>query len=452
MSCTQPDRTFPETKGAGSRWREDYHNKRLSAEEAASLVVSGDRVYLGGGSGIPSAFAAALGKRAPELKGVTIYQGLAMGLYEYMKPENRESFHIETMFVGPMERVCMEWGVAQYKPMHLSEIPEAGLRARCNRVAFVATPPDENGYMNRSCFGAFLPNREVLHNAETVIVEVNRETPWLNGDDFKIHVSQVDHIIENDSPLFELPEIPITDIERKIAPFVADLVPDGACIQIGIGGLANAIGHLLMDKKDLGMHAEMVTPAIRKLVEAGVVNGSRKNFCPNRVVAAFAIGTHELYRYLDRNEKFLFREIGWVNNPDTIGSNDNVVSINNALMVDLTGQAASESIGTRQYSGTGGQVDFVRGARKSRGGKSIIALESTYRDREGNIKSKILSSHPEGTVVSTSRNDVEYIVTEYGVANVRLESISNRVKALIGIAHPDFREKLRSEAKRNGWI
>jgi 4-hydroxybutyrate CoA-transferase len=193
------------SKRSFKTWQEEYRAKLTSAEEAAKIVQSGEHIFFGGGTGIPSAFAQALGKRAHELKDVMISEGFAMGLFDYMKPENKESFHIETMFVGPMERVCMEWGVAQYKPMHLSDIPAAATYAAHRRVAFVATPPDENGYMNRSCFGSFLPNEECVKPAETIIVEINRNAPWLNSDDFKIHVSDVDFIIENDFPMFELP-------------------------------------------------------------------------------------------------------------------------------------------------------------------------------------------------------------------------------------------------------
>ena len=435
-----------------STWQEEFEAKFCTPEEAARVIRSNDRVFLGGGTGIPAAFAAAMGARAAELRNVAIYEGYAMGLYDYMKPENRESFHIESMFVGPMERVCMEWGVAQYKPMHLSDIPAAAEKAKCNRVAFVATPPDENGYMNRSCFGSFLPNRECIEPAGDIIVEINRNTPWLESEDFRIHVSQVDYIIENNAPLFELPEIPITDVEKRMAVYIADLIPDGSTIQLGFGGLANAIGHLLYQKNDLGMHSEVVTTSVMELVRAGVINGSRKNFLPGKVVTAFAVGTKEFYDYLDHNENFIFNEVGWVNNPDIIAENDNLISINNALMMDLTGQTASESIGTKQYSGTGGQVNFVHGARKSRGGRSIMALASTYTDKQGKMQSKIKSLLPQGTVVTTSRNDIEYVVTEYGVANLRLESIRSRVKSLISIAHPDFREQLTFEAREIGWL
>jgi 4-hydroxybutyrate CoA-transferase len=230
------------------------------------------------------------------------------------------------------------------------------------------------------------------------------------------------------------------------------MIPDGATIQLGFGGLGNAIGHLLKGKKDLGMHAEVVTPSVMELMKAGVLTGKRKNYKPGKVVAAFCVGTKAFYDFIDGNPDLEFHEISQVNNPLEIAKNDNLISINNALMFDLTGQAASKSIGTRQYSGTGGQVNFVHGSRLSKGGKSILALNSSYTDKEGHLRSKILPVFPEGTVVTTSRNDVEYVVTEYGVANLRFKSIPDRARALIAIAHPQFREELIEGAKKHRWL
>ncbi len=435
-----------------SPWREDYRAKLCSAEQAAALVRSDELVFVGGGTGIPAAFVNALGRRAGELKNVTIFQGYAMGLYEYMKPEHKESFRIETMFVGPMERICMEWGIAHYVPLHLSEIPHIARAKTFNKVSFVATPPDENGYMNRSCFGSFCPNEECIRRGDVIIAEVNRNAPRLTGDDLKIHVSEVDHIIENDAPFFVLPEIPISEVEKNMAGFIAGQIPDGATIQLGFGGLANAIGHFLFEKKDLGVHSEIVTPSIMELMKAGVINGSKKTFLPGKVVASFAIGTREFYDFIDRNEDFTFKEIGWINNPDNIAKNDNLISVNTALMIDLTGQVAAESIGTKQYSGSGGQVNFVQGAKRSRGGKSIMALKSSFTDKAGTLRSKIVPGFPLGTTVTTSRNDVEYIVTEYGIANLRYKNLKERARMLISIAHPDFRDELESEARKIGWL
>jgi len=434
-----------------SSWKEEYKAKLCTAEEAAKTIESNDRIGLGGGTCIPPAFATAISKRAGEVKDVLISLGLAFGLYDFMKPENKESFSMETMFVGPMERICLDWKTAHYIPSHLLDTPNYGLSRKFTHVASVATPPDENGYMCRSLFGSFL-NKEIIGKADKVVIEVNKNFPRINTEDFLIHVSEVDCIIENDAPVFELPNIPITETEEKIAAYIAEMIPNESTLQIGIGGLANAVTHLLMDKKNLGIHTELAVPSIMELMKAGVINGSKKNFMPNQAVAAFALGTNEFYNFLDGNKDFIFKEIGFTNDPLIIGKNDNLISINNALMVDLNGQVASESIGIKQYSGTGGQVNFVNGSNYSKGGKSIIALNSTYVDKEGKIQSKILSTFPQGTITTTSRNDVQYIITEYGVVNLRYMNMTERIKSLINIAHPDFRDKLKSEAKRNNWI
>lgn len=432
-------------------WEADYQSKSVSAAEAAAMIKPGDRIALSGGTCIPPAFCEALSNRADELSDITMALGYALGFYGFMDPKYKDVFKIETMFVGPVERICMEMGVSSYVPLHLGDVAQFSETGNYNIVTSVATPPDENGYMTRSLFGSFL-SKETLRRADKIIIEVNKDFPCVNSEDFKIHVSEVDCIIEHQAPVFEVPEIIITEEERKIAAYIADMIPDGSTIQLGFGGLGNAIGHLLKDKKDLGMHAEVVTPSVMELMKAGVINGRKKNYKPGKVVAAFCVGTREFYDFMDENEDVEFFEISKVNNPLEISKNDNLISINNALMFDLTGQAASESIGTFQYSGTGGQVNFVQGAKLSKGGKSILALNSTYKDKEGNIRSKILSVFPEGTVVTTSRNDVQYVVTEYGVANLKFKSISERAKALIAIAHPDFREQLTEEAVKCGWL
>jgi 4-hydroxybutyrate CoA-transferase len=432
-------------------WQDEYQSKLMTAQEAAARIKSGDRIALSGGTCIPPGFCTALSERAGDVQNVTLALGYALGFYGFMAPENKDSFTIETMFVGPVERMCMDFGVSAYVPQHLGDVGAFCDDRKFNVVTSVATPPDENGYMTRSLFGSFV-NKKTIANAETVIIEVNRNFPLMNSEDFKIHVSEVDCIIEHDAPVFEVPEITITETEEKIAGYIADMIPDGSTIQLGFGGLGNAIGHLLKDKKDLGMYAEVITPSTMELMKAGVINGSRKNYKPGKVIGAFAVGTKPFYDFIDGNTDLEFYDISTINNPLEIAKNDNLISINNALMFDLTGQAASESIGTKQYSGTGGQVNFVQGARLSKGGKSILALSATYTDKEGKLRSKILPVFPEGTVVTTSRNDVQYVVTEFGVANLRFKSIPERAKALIAIAHPQFREELLAGAVKYGWL
>ncbi|MDY0131051.1 MAG: acetyl-CoA hydrolase/transferase C-terminal domain-containing protein [Desulforegulaceae bacterium] len=434
-----------------TQWKDLYNQKLCSAEEAAKIIVSNDKVGLSGGTCIPPAFCRALSARANELKNILLGLGFAMDFYDFMDPKNKESFEIETMFVGPVERICMQQGVSNYVPLHLGDCPSYVESRGYNIVSSVVTPPDENGYMCRSLFGSFLHKKDIA-KADTVIVEVNKKLPKINSEDFMIHVSEVDHIIENDADIFEVPEIVITETEKKIASYISELIDDGSTIQLGFGGLGNAIGHNLKNKKNLGMHSEVVTPSVMELVKSGVINGSQKTFMPGKVTAAFCVGTKEFYDFIHENDDFVFKDISYINNPLIIAKNDNLVSINNALMIDLTGQAASESIGTYQYSGTGGQLNFIHGAKLSKGGKSIISLNSTFTDKNGELKSKIVPYFPPGTIVTTPRTEVEYIVTEYGVANLRYKSTATRVKALISIAHPQFREELVKKAEKNNWI
>jgi 4-hydroxybutyrate CoA-transferase len=450
MKRATPSKKISETKSLSHM--DEYRAKLITAQEAASLINSNDRLFTGGGVNIPKAFSTALGARARDLANVTIYQGFAMDLYSYMTQETHESFNIETMFVGPLERICMDWGVGSYKPHSFSDLGKVALKAAPNKVAFAATPPDKDGYVNKSCFGSFLPRKECLEPADVLICEINRHLPWCEGEDFKVHVSEIDYFIENDNPLFELPEIPITDVEERMAEYIVEMIPDGSTIQLGFGGLGNAIGHMLYDKKDLGMHSEVITPSVTELVKHGVLTCSKKNFYPGKIITGFAVGTKQFYDDIDRNEIFEFKEVHWVNDPVNIAKNDNMISINNTLMLDLTGQAASESIGIKQYSGTGGQVNFNQGAKMSKGGKRILALASTYTDKDGNLKSKILPTLPEGSIVTTSRNELEYIVTEYGVVDISFDSLSVRTKKLISIAHPQFRDELTYGAKKNKWI
>lgn len=432
-------------------WREEYQKRLMSPDDAAKLVNSNDRIAIQGGTGIPAAFAAAIAKRAPELRNVVFGQGFALAFHDYMKPEYKDSFRVETVFIGPAERYCMDFGTVDFVPNHLGNLGRWIDETKFNKVAAVVTPPDENGYMNRSCFGGLCTKR-MIDRAEKLIVEVNDQTPWLCSDVFQVHVSQCDAIIENSAPLFEIPEIPITPVEKDIAHIIADMIPDGSTIQLGLGGLANCIGYFLKEKSDLGVHTEVVSNSLMELVKCGAVNGSKKSILKGLIPYTFCVGTRELWEFMDHNPTFLGFEIENVNDPAIIRQNDNMVSVNNALMVDLTGQVASESIGTYQYSATGGQMNYVLGAQMAKNGKSIIALPSTRVDKEGKVHSRILSMFPQGTVVSSSRNDVQWIVTEYGAVNLRNRAISWRVQELIKIAHPDFREELTFQAKQLNWI
>ncbi|MEA1959914.1 MAG: acetyl-CoA hydrolase/transferase C-terminal domain-containing protein [Bacillota bacterium] len=432
-------------------WQDEYRSKARSAEDLVAMIKSHDTILMPGGHCIPHDFSVALSKRVDELKGVTICLGLALKLYDYMQPQYKDHFRIETPFVGPVERMCMEWKTAEYIPIHLNQLGIWQDARKPNVTSFVVTPPDENGYMNRSCFGGLVPRR-AISKTDLVIAEVNPGTPWLEGDDLKIHVSEVDYLVESNADLVEIPDIPITDVERQIAHYIAEMIPNGSTIQLGLGGLANAIGYFLRDKKDLGVHTEVVQNSFMELIQSGVVNNSKKNFNPGKVMATFCVGDRKLWDFVNRNENFLFTEVEYNNDPYIIGQNDNLISVNNTLTMDLTGQAASESIRERQYSGTGGQVNFLQGCRFSKGGKSIMALNSSYTDKKGCLRSRIVPFLPPGTIVSSSRNDIQYVVTEYGVANLRYKGVSQRVHELIQIAHPDFRDELLFQARKIGWL
>jgi 4-hydroxybutyrate CoA-transferase len=311
----------------------------------------------------------------------------------------------------------------------------------------VVTPPDENGFCNRSCYGGLVP-KDAIAKADLVLAEINPKTPWLEGDTLKIHISEIDYICESNADLVEIPDIPIAEVEQQIAAYIADMIPDGSNIQLGLGGLANAIGYFLLDKKDLGVHTEVVQKSFMNLMKAGVVNCSRKNYQPGKVMATFCVGDKELWDYVDHNDNFLFTEVAFNNDPYVIGKNDNLISVNNALCMDLTGQVGAESIRHRQYSGTGGQMNFIQGTARSQGGKSILALNSTWKDKQGNLKSSIIPFIPPGTIVTTPRTEVEYVITEHGVANLKYKRVPDRIKAMISVAHPDFRDGLRFQAKR----
>ncbi|NLJ73288.1 MAG: 4-hydroxybutyrate CoA-transferase [Syntrophomonadaceae bacterium] len=434
-------------------WQDEYKRKLTSPEKVAQNFQSGDHIGMGGGTGIPPLIAEAIGKRAGEITDIKFAQGFAVDFHEYMKPEHKEHFRIETIFIGPAERYCLELGTCDFVPNHLGSMAKWAKDFGAKKLAIVVSPPDENGYMNRSLFAGLVP-KQLISNCEYVAVEVNENTPWLFSDDnvYDIHISEIDHIVENHAPLFEVPEIPITDVEKSIAKHIVDMIPDGSTVQLGLGGLANCIGHFLKDKKDLGIHSEVVTDSIMELIKCGAVNGSKKSLLPGKVAYTFAVGTHELHRFLHRNPDFIAFEIAQTNDPYFIARNDNIISINNALMVDLTGQVASESIGIRQYSATGGQVNFVLGSQLAKNGKSLIALPSVRKDREGKIHSRILDVFPAGTTTTTSRNDVEWIVTEYGAVRLTNKSISERVKLLTSIAHPDFRDELLFKAREHKWL
>jgi len=431
-------------------WKEDYKKKLVSAEKAVSIIKSGDRVAMPGGSSQPIDVINALGKRKDELKGVTLTSGISMYPYEVFKPEFKGHIDFVSLFIGPMERAFLRVGNVEPLSYHFSLADQVSVSVDPNVFICEVSRPDEWGYMSFGPVGVY--NNDICcKRAKTVIVQVNKETPRVHGTQAVIHVSKVDYIIENDHPLPVIPEIPISDVERKIATHIAERIPDGATIQCGIGAVSDAVVSLLDNKKDLGVHTEMFTNGMMHLAKKGVITGAKKNFHTEKVLCGFPIGNKELYEFLNDNPLFEFQPIYIVNNPVNIAKNDNMVAINNIMTADLTGQCASESIGHAMYSGTGGQLDFTRGANASKGGMAFLATASTAETKTGRI-SKIVSAFKPGTIVTTPRSDVRYIVTEYGVADLWLKSVPKRVREMIKIAHPDFRDQLEKEATEAGLL
>lgn len=429
-------------------WQAIYKSKLVSVEEAAGKIKSGDTIWFSPCASGPIGMINAISARREELKGCHALSGLAMHPYPFMKPEFKGHIDYHCFFMGPLERKFRPMGNVDVTSIHFSRLDMFVKNFRPNVAVLSVSPPDEQGYMSYGVLGTAV-NQVAVDMAKMVIVQVNKHEPYVYGEKHAIHVSKVDYICEFDSPIPELPDIPNTDLEKAIAAPIIDMIPDGACLQIGLGGIANAVGYGLESKKDLGIHTEMLTSSMEYLVRKGAVTCSRKNHYPGKIIAGFGIGTRALYDMMHRNPLVYVAPIYEVNAIDNIAANDNFVSINNALMVDITGQVCSEAIGFSQFSCTGGQLDFVRAAAQSKGGKSFIALSSTVETKDG-PESRICLKLPPGTAVTTPRADVMYVVTEYGVADIYNKSIDTRAKELIKIAHPDFRDELAKQAREVG--
>ena len=425
-----------------SNWRDRCRNKIVFAAEALRSVKSGDRVVIGHACGEPPTLVEALFARAHELRNVEVVHMVPMGPTKYAQPGMEESFRHNTFFVGASTRKAVEEKRADYTPCFFSEVPRL---FKSNilpvDVALIhVTPPDANGYCSLGVSADYtLPAAEC---AKTVIAQVNSRMPWTGGA--KIAIDQISYIVEKDEPLIELQPPKIGEVERKIGENVASLIPDGATLQLGIGSIPDAVLRFLHDKKDLGIHSETFSDGVVLLAEAGVITNREKTINPGKFIATMLMGTRKLYDFVDHNPNVELLPVDYVNNPYIIAQHDKMISINAAIQVDLMGQVNAETIGNRQFSGIGGQVDFVRGAGRSAGGKSIIALPSTAAN--GTI-SRIICELDRGAAVSTSRNDVHYVVTEYGVANLRGKSLRERANSLIAIAHPNFRQSLLAEAQ-----
>jgi len=434
-------------------WKEEYQKKLASPAEAAGQIESGNKIIVAPVNSLPIDILNALSARKEELRKVKIFSNLFTYPFDFLKGDYAGHITYYSGYFGPLERMFLGQGNVVPYPMHLSKSSIALERAGETDVAMCeVTPPDDRGYMNFGPSG-IVYGRFMCQRAKKVIVQVNRKTPWVHGMENVIHVNDVDCIVEADHDLVGVPEIQISETEKRIGEFIAERIPDGACIQLGVGGIPNAVAYSLKNKKDLGVHTEALSDAVAELSELGVVNGSRKTIYKDKiVVGGLIIGTQRLIDFVNNNPSIASMPIAYVNDYNVIRQNDFMCSINAALTVDLTGQVASESIGHTQYSATGGQVDFVRGATAAKGGQSFIALKSSSKKQDGTLTSRIVLNLTPGTIVTTPRSDVMYIVTEYGVADLYMKSVPDRVKAMIAIAHPDFREQLEKQATEAGLL
>ena len=421
-----------------------YDNKRMTPTDAAGLIRNGDIIVVPTGVGEPPALLHALSERRRELRDVAVSQILPLRRFAYFDPDTRANVRHDAYFFGGASRPGGQAGWIDYVPAYFSELPmllDRGLLP-AEVVVSMASPMDEHGYFSLSLAPDY--TMAAVRRARVVLLEVNPNVPFANGDCL-VHISQVAGVVESEDALFEVGLPEIGSVQEAIGKYVADLIDDGATLQIGYGGIPDAVVMQLKHKHDLGIHTEMLGDGILSLIEAGAVTNRRKTFMPGRTVATFALGSHRLYRTMHRNPGIEMHPVDFTNDPYVAARNDNLCAINATMQIDLIGQCGSESLGHLPYSGTGGQVDFVRAANRSKGGKAFIVLPSTAK---GGTVSRIAPVLSPGTHVTTSKNDINYVVTEYGVAQLRGKTAKQRAEALIGIAHPDFRGELREAARK----
>ncbi len=440
-------------------YAEEYQKKLVSADEAVKVVNSGDWVDYGWCNGTADALDQALAKRTDELKDVNVRGGILLKTPAIFEREDAgEHFTWNSWHMSGIERKLISRGCAYYAPIRYSELPRyyRESNTKKNAVAmFQVAPMDKHGFFN------FGPNAShlaaVVETSAIVIVEVNENMPrCLGGTENNVHISDVDYIVEGSNP--PIAEMgaggPASDVDKAVAKLIVNEIPDGACLQLGIGGMPNAVGSLIAesDLKDLGVHTEMYVDAFVDIAKAGKINGSRKNIDRFRQAFAFGCGTKKMYDYLDENPEILSAPVSYTNDIRSISALDNFMSINNAVDLDLFGQVNAESAGTKHISGAGGQLDFVLGAYLSKGGKSFICCSSTYKTRDGQVKSRILPTLNPGSIVTDTRANTHFLVTEFGIVNIKGLSTWEKAEAIISIAHPDFRDELIAEAeKMNIW-
>jgi acyl-CoA hydrolase len=429
-------------------WRDDFRKKICTPEAAVSAIQSSQRLYVSGNAATPFVLLEALAQRVEELFNIEVIHVLLLGKGRadpLSLPEMEGHFRHNSLFVGPADREAVQTGRADYIPIFLSEIPDLLRTDLPIDVALIHTSrPDEHGFLSLGV--ECVSTKAALESAKVIIAQVNEKMPRTLGDSF-VHVSKLTHIVEVSQELPELLPEPPGRVEEAIGRHIAALVEDGATLQMGIGGIPDAVLQQLRDRQDLGVHSEMISDGVMELMEAGVITGARKTLHRGKAVATFLLGSRRLYEYAHNNPAFEIHPTDYTNDPYIVAQNEKMVAINSALEVDLTGQVCADSIGYQIYSGFGGQLDFVRGAARSKAGKPIIALPSTAK---GESVSRIVPALREGAGVVTTRGDVHYVATEYGVAYLHGKNLRERARALIEIAHPKFREALeRAFAQRS---
>lgn len=424
-------------------------NKKKTAAEVVALIKSGDHIYVQGSTSIPEVLMQALADRGDELKNVTVYSGFAVGKGEspICRPQYKDSFLVDSFFVNNSIRKWIAEGYGATTPCFLGEVPSLFRKGYWNLDVAVlnCSMPDKDGYVSYGVSADVAVS--AVECAKLIIAQINPRMPFSFGDPV-IHLSKIAAYVEVDDPLVEVGTPVPSEAEVKIGNYIASEIPDGATLQIGVGGIPNAVLSALKGHKNLGLHTEAMTDGVLPLIKSGVIDNSRKKIMPGKSVASLALGSKELYREMDYNPDMIFKDVAWTNDPFIIGENPDVMAINSCLEIDLTGQICADSIGHKIYSGIGGQHDFVYGASRSKGGKSFLAMLSVTSKGENKIKPHLTS----GAGVVTTRFQTEYIVTENGIANLRGKSLPERARLLIGLAAPQFRESLEeAAAERFGY-
>lgn len=419
-------------------WTDYYEDRIISREKAVSYIHSGDRVVIGHACGEPSLLVEAMTNNAEHYQNVEIVHMVAMGKCEYVQPGMEAHFRHNALFAGNRTRQAISCGTGDFTPCFFFEIPRLFSAGLPVDVALVTvTPPDEDGMCSLGISVDY--TMEAVKRAKTVIAQVNPQMPYTYGQS-RVSVKEIDWFVMGEQPLIQLPPKQIGPAEKRIGQHCARLIRDGDTLQLGIGAIPDAVLTFLENKQDLGIHSEMFSDGVMRLMKKGIITNAKKSLNPGKSVANFLMGSEELYRFIHRNSDVMMAPVDYVNDPRVIGQHDNMVSINSCVQVDLMGQAASESIGPLQISGVGGQVDFIRGASFSKGGRAILAMTSTTKDHV----SKIVPVLAPETPVTTSRSDIDYVVTEYGIAHLKGKTLRERAKALIAVAHPDHRPWLEA--------